>query len=116
MGADIVEQAVPSFERKWDRGFLALCERGLFSKDPEFSRRRFPANSIGHATLEEGHDYCGHLHGASLVVVRNGTAIAEVVLPIQEQNRIRNEGFGSAVVRVESATRPISGVADVSLR
>ena len=47
MGAEVVEQAIPAFERKWDRAFRRLCEGGLFSREPELAKRRFPATPIG---------------------------------------------------------------------
>lgn len=116
MGAEIVEQAIPAFERKWERGFRQLCDGGLFSKEPELAKRRFPATPVGEPRLQQGRDYVGQLDGADLRVVEGGSVIAVVPLPIEEQNRVRNAGAGAVVVHVEEGVRPISGVADVSIR
>ena len=116
MGAEIVEQAVPAFERKWDREFRRMCEGSLFSREPELTRRRYPATPIGTPRLEAGREYTGQLDGASLCVLHEGSVVAVVALPVEEQNRVRNDGCGMAIVRVEDDVRPISGVADVSIR
>lgn len=116
MGAEEVEKAMPAFERMWDRGFKRLREGGLFSREPELAKRRFPATPVGEPRLIGGRDHIGQLRGSELCVVERGTVIAIVQLPLEEQNRVRNDGRGVAVVHVEEDVRPISGVADVTLR
>ena len=71
---------------------------------------------VGAPSLVAGRDYVGQLVGSDLFVVEGGAVIATVPLPLEEQNRVRNEGCGAAVVRVEEGVRPISGVADVNIR
>lgn len=66
--------------------------------------------------MRAGRDYIGQLQGTTLNVVHEGAVIAVVSLPVEEQNWVRNEGFGVAVVHAEEDVRPISGVADVSIR
>ena len=116
MGAEVVEQAIPAFERKWDRGFRRLCEGGLFSREPELAKRRFPATPVGSPRLVQGRDYVGHLRGSELCVIEGGAVVAIVPLPLEEQNRVRNDGCSAAIVHVEEDVRPISGVSDVSIR
>lgn len=116
MGAEVVEQAVPSFERQWDKGFLRLCEDNLFAREPEMVQRRFPARPLGVPRLTLGNEYSARLEGSALEISERGESIARVEsIPIEVQNRIRTQGFGVSWIRVESEPRPISGVADVTV-
>ncbi len=116
MGAEVVEQAMPAFERKWDRAFRDLCHGNLFSREPELARRRFPAIPVGAPRLVAGQEYEGQLRGPDLCVIDDGIVVARIRLPVEEQNRVRNAGCGVAIVQVENEARPISGVADVTIR
>lgn len=116
MGAEIVEQAIPAFERKWDRAFRDLCRGNLFSREPELAKRRFPATPVGEPRLVVGREYVSQLRGPDLCVIDDGSVIAQIRLPVEEQNRVRNAGCGVAIVQVEEEVRPISGVADVIIR
>lgn len=116
MGAEQVERAMPAFERMWDRGYQRLREGSLFSREPILANRRFPATPVGAPCLIAGRKYVGQLVGSELYVVEKGSVVAKVALPLEEQNRVRNEGCGAAVVHVEEGVRPISGVADVHIR
>lgn len=116
MGAELVEKAMPAFDRKWDRAFRDMCEGSLFSREPELTDRRFPATSVGEPRLIAGRDYTAQLRGPDLCVLDKGRIVAHVTLPVDELNRVRNAGCGMAIVRVQEGVRPISGVADVSIR
>lgn len=116
MGADQIELAMPAFERMWDLGYERLREGGLFARDPLLATRRFPAIPVGTHCLVAGRDYFGQLIGTDLHVVEAGSVVAKVPLPLEEQNRVRIEGRGAALVHVEESARPISGVADVNIR
>lgn len=116
MGAELVGRAIPAFERKWDRAFREMCQASLFSREPELGCRRFPAIPVGAPRLVAGCDYAAQLHGAELCVLDGASVIARIPLPVEEQNRVRIIGSGMSIVRVEEEPRPISGVADVSIR
>lgn len=116
MGTEVVERAMPAFERKWDRALRDMCRKDLFSPELELARRRFPATPVGAPRLVVGREYEGQLRGPDLCVIEEGSVIARVQLPLEEQNRVRNAGCGVAIVLVEDEVRPISGVADVTIR
>ena len=81
------------------------------------SSRRYSAVPVNGKRLPLHEECLGQLQGSELILRDDaGTMLASVQLPIEEQNRIRVHGCGMAVVRVEEAGRPISGVADVSIQ
>ena len=116
MGFEAVEKSIPAFVRMFDRAHKKLCEGTLFSKDPILADRRFPARPVGGAQLLPGEAYVGQLFGSELCVIQAGEVIAKIDLPVEELNRVRNEGCGCALVHVQNEVGPISGVADVVIR
>lgn len=116
MGVDFIYRAERSFRRQWDRGLSSLRTPDLFGRVPELRDRRFAAMPTNGARLEAGGEYNGMLAGSDVVVLQSNREIARVpALPLSMQNRIRNEGCGVVVVKVQ-AVQPISGAADVTLR
>lgn len=79
MGLDFIRQKAPSFTKSWDRHRIALCQRSLFTRDPELRSRSALART--QARLGAGDAMLVRADGTGLVGYSGLTPVAEFVDP-----------------------------------
>lgn len=79
MGLDFIREKTPSFTKSWDRHRIALCQRSLFTRDPELRYRAALATT--NAGLDAGAGMLVRAEGAGLTGYRGLTRVAVFVDP-----------------------------------
>ena len=79
MGLDFIREKAPSFKKSWDRHRIALCQRSLFTRDPELRSRAALATT--EAGVGAGAVMLVRVEGAGLTGYRGLTRVAVFVDP-----------------------------------
>lgn len=79
MGLDFVRHKAASFTKSWDRGRIALCQRSLFTKDPEMGSRTALARM--HGTVSADSAMLVRVDGMGLAGYDGLTRVASFVAP-----------------------------------
>jgi hypothetical protein len=79
MGLDFVRHKAASFTKSWDRGRIALCERTLFTMDPEMGSRTALART--HGRLSADSPMLVRVEGNGLAGYHGLTRVASFVAP-----------------------------------
>lgn len=98
MGVDFIRQRAGSFTKSWDRHRIELCQRSLFTKDPEGVARTALAKT--HSPINVDSLMLVQAEGRSLVGYRDVTRVAVFVDPPANLVKAVHEAGGYAEGRV----------------
>lgn len=98
MGLDFVREKAASFTKSWDRHRIALCQRSLFTKDPELGSRTVLARTQGR--LDADASMLVRVEGKALSGYKGLTRIAAFVDPPPDLVEAVREGGGCAEGKV----------------
>lgn len=79
MGLDFIRERAASFTKRWDRDRIELCQRTLFTKDPELGSRTALARTRG--AISTGAPLLVRTEGGGLVGYKGLTPVAVFVDP-----------------------------------
>lgn len=79
MGLDFVRHKAASFTKSWDRHRIELCQRSLFTKDPEMGSRT--ALACTHGTINADSSMLVRVEGKGLAGYHGLTRVATFVAP-----------------------------------
>lgn len=94
MGLDFIRQKAPSFTKSWDRHRIELCQRSLFTRDPELESRTALARTRPGIGADAA--MLVRVEEAELIGYRGLTRVAEFVDPPPDLVQAVREAGGYA--------------------